>query len=451
MSNTPALPLTSVKIDWIDALSDAPDYLNDLLDTYGSPLNLLNTVPFQANIEKVRTALSDLVNEHTIHYAIKANKAECFVKAAFESGIGADVASLPELRTAISCGIKGELITVTGVVKSPALVRAAIETGAILVVDHGEEIDTIFRVAHALKLQAKIAIRVSGFHDGEEVIASRFGILTEDLPGFVPALLKKLPEISLEGIHFHLPGYSSSARRGAIMECLSLVDSINSAGARIRFIDIGGGFPVRYLESESEWEAFWSAAMHYPIPGLTRSSSYPYFNETTIEGFLKEMLHGLRDEFEDRTLQLRCEPGRFLLGGSGATIAKVASVKPATHNRTAVTCEMNGTQLRPGRGELLVDPILVTSTRTANGEPPADSGYHLFGRYCSENDFLFRRPVPLNAPPVMGDVVLFPNTAGYHMHFLETHGHGFPLAGNLILTNQSSVELDASSKPLTAT
>lgn len=449
MSAPPETPLTSVVIPWIDSLCQDRTRLDGWLRKHGSPLNLLNTNPFRENIDALSTALSKLVDRHTIHYAIKANKAACFVEAAAESGIGVDVASHAELKTAVSAGLSGSRITVTGVVKSPELIRASIEENAILVADHREEFDLIIGEAHNLAKQARLAVRVSGFSDNGKTIPTRFGISPDELRNHLPHLLKNAKDVRLDGIHFHLPGYSATARREALMDSFSLVDAINAKGGRIRFIDMGGGFPMSYLRSEDEWNAFRDRNREFPIPGISESASYPYFNKTTIQGFVHEVLLGLREDFRKRNLELRCEPGRALLANSGATIARVASVKSATHGRTAVTCEINGTQIRPGRGEFLVDPILIPDDAESRVPPPPGTSFHYFGRYCSENDFLFRRPIPLKTRPVPNDIVLFPNTAGYHMHFLETHGHGFPLAGNLIVDVPDSPTLDLTQTPKT--
>ncbi|MDF1740071.1 MAG: alanine racemase [Verrucomicrobiales bacterium] len=444
MSALPETPLSSIEIPWVESISQDPARPDGWLREFDSPLNLLQTEPFRENIKQLSKALSKLVDNHTIHYAIKANKATCFVEAASECGIGVDVASLTELQTAVASGLTGSRITVTGVVKSPDLIRTAIEEDAILVADHREEFDLIIRESRKLAKQARLAVRVSGFSDHGKTIPTRFGMSPDELRNQLRYLLENSKHVRLEGIHFHLPGYSATARREALKETFLLVDTINSEGGSIRFIDIGGGFPMSYLKSEDEWNAFWERNRESPLPGVSESTSYPYFNETTLPGFLHEILVGLRKEFRERDLELRCEPGRSLLANSGATIARVASVKPATHGRTAVTCEINGTQIRPRSGELLVDPILIPRDDVSRSPALEDSSFHLFGRYCSENDFLFRRPIPFKTPPRPGDIVLFPNTAGYHMHFLETHGHGFPLAENLVIDNPDSPSLDRS-------
>jgi diaminopimelate decarboxylase len=40
--------------------------------------------------------------------------------------------------------------------------------------------------------------------------------------------------------------------------------------------------------------------------------------------------------------------------------------------------------------------------------------------------------------PEMGDLVCFVNTAGYLMHFYETHSHLLPLSTNLEMTVDSA-------------
>ena len=42
----------------------------------------------------------------------------------------------------------------------------------------------------------------------------------------------------------------------------------------------------------------------------------------------------------------------------------------------------------------------------------------------------------------MGDIVVFPNTAGYLMHILESASHQIPLARNLVLDAAARPSLD---------
>jgi diaminopimelate decarboxylase len=55
-----------------------------------------------------------------------------------------------------------------------------------------------------------------------------------------------------------------------------------------------------------------------------------------------------------------------------------------------------------------------------------------------DRDLIFKRKLSLHQYPVPGDLICFPNTAGYMMHFLESAGHGSTLAANLVFNEQEN-------------
>lgn len=109
---------------------------------------------------------------------------------------------------------------------------------------------------------------------------------------------------------------------------------------------------------------------------------------------------------------------------------------------------MNRTQCRTSSDDFLVDPILIPAnisednTDSEGSDPKA--GF-LVGAYCTESELLTLRKLNFPRGVRVGDLVVFPNTAGYLMHFLESRSHQLPLAKNLILTDGASSQgqLDA--------
>ena len=77
----------------------------------------------------------------------------------------------------------------------------------------------------------------------------------------------------------------------------------------------------------------------------------------------------------------------------------------------------------------------------------------LTGAYCIENELLSWRSLRFPHGIAAGDLVVWPNTAGYFMHFLESRSHQFPLARNLVLEPAAteaavpSVEVDLIDDP----
>ena len=68
------------------------------------------------------------------------------------------------------------------------------------------------------------------------------------------------------------------------------------------------------------------------------------------------------------------------------------------------------------------------------------TGY-LTGAYCAEGDLIMHRKLTFVGGVAVGDIVAFPNTAGYLMHFVESRSHQFDLPQNLVLAS-GTVEVD---------
>jgi diaminopimelate decarboxylase len=145
-----------------------------------------------------------------------------------------------------------------------------------------------------------------------------------------------------------------------------------------------------------------------------------------------------------RGLQLRCEPGRSLVDGCGLTAARVEFRKPRGDGTWLIGLAMNRTQCRSTSDDFLVDPLLlpVQPPEAENSATGAIEGY-LVGAYCIERELLTWRRLRFPRGVAVGDIIVFPNTAGYLMHILESASHQIPLARNLVVGAGGQPHLDA--------
>ena len=436
-SGTP--PLDARLADWMtDALAD-PATLPE-----GSPVNLHDTGPFGENIREMQQVADRHGIELEIFFARKANKALAYVAAARRLGIGVDTASEQELSQTLDAGLPAERVISTAVIKTPALMRQIVESGCIASIDNADELDLL--TAHVPEGRTTPAmIRLSGFeHEGRK-LPSRFGVDIDDAVVFVD----RWPQaVSLVGVHVHLDGYDAQQRASAALACLPLIDRWREAGHPIRFVDLGGGVPMSYLQSREQWAAFQAAVADTPdrvthdATAYRRGeawSTYPYWQQPTRGEWLDGLLATIARPLRDRGLMLRLEPGRSLLDGCGLTVADVAFRKPlsaaatAGPPATAIGLAMNRTQCRTTSEDFLVDPLLLPTGSDRDGQPL--EGF-VVGAYCMESEYLTKRRLRFPHGVAVGDRVVFPNTAGYLMHFLESRSHQFPLAKNYERTEQ---------------
>jgi diaminopimelate decarboxylase len=454
---------------WQADLCRRPRMLRDWIEEHGSPLNLLDPSPMGRNAGELRAAAAAAGVELGIHFARKSNKALALVDEARRLGLGVDLASERELAQVLSRDVPSSALVMTAAVKPAGLLELCISSGATIVLDNADELGLTRRLADRAGATVPVALRLAPVL-GDDRLQTRFGFGAAEA---IAAVDDHWPagtacSLTIEGVHFHLDGYDAGDRVAAIGQALELVDALRERGHRPAFVDIGGGIPMSYLDSSAQWEHFWSehregllgrrAPLTFEGHGLGllahkgeiigRPAVYPFHQHPTRGAWLSEVLAGrvgrgagersVAAALRERGLQLRCEPGRALLDGCGMTAARVAHRKQRRDGTWLIGVEMNRTQCRSTSEDFLVDPLLIGASAA-----PADAieGY-LVGAYCIERELLTWRRMRFAHGVQVGDIVVFPNTAGYLMHILESSSHQIPLARNLVVSGDGAPYLD---------
>lgn len=424
-------PLTPRTFDWVEGLLADADACHDLLETFGSPVNVLNPAPMKANIDELVAAGEAMGVETKVFYARKANKALVFADMVRDTGHGVDVASENELRQVLERGMPGERIICSAAIKPDVMLTLAMDHGVVVSVDTRAEYDRIAELAAAAGKQAAVAPRLAP--DPDTMPPTRFGERRAD---WAAHLATPHGAVQVVGVHAHLHGYAAADRTAALRECMQLVDTLRAAGHAPEFIDIGGGVPMRYLEREHEWRAYQAAITAqrdgYATPFTWKSdplgNTYPYWQEPTRGPWLTQVLgNGVAEGMRERGLRLHLEPGRSLLDGCGIILARVMFAKTRSDGLPLVGLAMNRTQCRTTSDDYLTDPYLVK--RTPEGE---ELEAFLVGAYCIEDELILRRKIRFPQGVSAGDIVAIPNAAGYFMHILESASHQIPLAKNVV-------------------
>jgi diaminopimelate decarboxylase len=454
---------------WQEEVCAQPALLAEWIESYGSPLNVIDPAPLARNAAELRHVAADAGVDLRIFFARKANKALALVDEALRNGLGVDVASERELQQVLDRGASAADVVVTAAVKPRALLELCTASGATVVIDNEDELRLLAELTEG-SLRVPVAFRLAPLLDRRP--PTRFGLA----PAEILALLERWwpaggsTPLSITGVHFHLDGYAAGDRVAALNESLVLVDALAERGHRSAFIDIGGGIPMSYLDDGAEWEGFWSEhragllgrrePLTYEGHGLGliahegevlgRPNLYPYHQSPTRGAWLAQVLgatvsagaagHTAAEALRIRGLQLRCEPGRSLVDGCGLTAARVEFRKQRRDGTWLIGLAMNRTQCRSTSDDFLVDPLLVRPG--AGGSPTGPIEGYLVGAYCIERELLSWRRLRFPHGVAVGDIVVFPNTAGYLMHILESASHQIPLARNLVLGRDGEASLD---------
>lgn len=426
--------------------------LSLLIEEHGSPVNLIDPGPLAANAAALREAADEVGVELRICFARKANKALALVDQAASAGHGVDVSSEDELAQVLGRGVDPDSIILTAAVKPARVLARAVSAGVVISVDNADELAQIQMCAAASGLRARIAPRLAP--DLPHRPLSRFGLPLDDLRKLLTAPREG---VEVVGLHVHLDGYDVGDR---VIMLHRMLDVVEQTGAALRFLDLGGGIPIRYLDEPAPWHEFWAAhragllgagpeqtwrnkglglAAHdgqiHGVPAV-----YPAWQEPVTGQWLRQILteipaggagYSAAARLRGLGLALQLEPGRALLDGCGLTAARVQARKQLADGTWLAILGMNRTQCRSAADDFLVDPILLPNPDPAAARTPDAEGY-LVGAYCIEAELITLRRMRFPQGLAVGDVVVFVNTAGYLMHIVESASHQMPLARNLI-------------------
>tara|TARA_R110002124_G_scaffold223917_6_gene389342 strand:- start:13437 stop:14891 length:1455 start_codon:yes stop_codon:yes gene_type:complete len=465
----PKAGLTPLTSPWMHRIFEDQKIISGLIEKHGSPINLHHLPTFSDNIASFKKLFEANGLKHQIYYARKANKSKSLVKQALEAGIGVDTASQKELEQSIALGGNGKNLVLTSAIKTKTQYALAINAQVPIVLDNEDECEQAQSIAEELNKKAIVGIRISGFTVEGTKLYSRFGF---DITAVEAYILENFGEkgrfknLSIQGFHFHLDGYSTLQRGKALSDCIGLAKRLKEAGLSIAFIDMGGGILMNYLESEQQWKAFDQAlqegvkANYNPLTfnghGLGyeminneltgQLKTYPYYNRINGTTFLKEVLDYKDAETQESnaqrlkamSLEIRIEPGRSLLNQTGMTIAKVAHRKQDARGQWLVGLEMNMSQMMSSSEDFLLDPYVMYADEAESNAPVE---VFFTGAYCLERDVLLKRKISLPQLPAIGDFVAFVNTAGYMMHFFETEAHLFELSQNLSFSSEGKLSV----------
>ncbi|MEV6783465.1 Y4yA family PLP-dependent enzyme [Streptomyces sp. NPDC051098] len=415
--------------------------LPELAYAFGGPFHFLLPDAFDANLAAMRQSLAEAGVDGFVYFAKKANKAAVFVERAAAAGAGVDVASAAELREALGHGVRGEHLVLTGPAKDPALLRLAVQHGALIAVDALDELDTLITgVPYGPCRPARILLRIMPPQQPH----SRFGMNDAELTTALERCVQAGDTVRTEGFSFHLSGYAIQPRADLAAHLADLCLKARVQGLETGRISIGGGLPISYTDADS-WHTFLEGhdRRHYHARKAFQDSDfYPYHCPRPGAEALTALLaarpdgreQSLADILRDAGVTLLLEPGRALLDQAGASVFTIQGVKDRDGYQLLT---VDGTSLSLSEqwfnSEYLPDPHLVP--RDGAG---SDSGAGLYpagvgAATCLESDMLTWRKVGFPRRPRVGDLLVYPNTAGYQMDSNESPFHDLAIPPKVVI------------------
>lgn len=435
LSTAPAGPsaLPAVELPWQRRVREDPHLLFDIHYAVGGPFHVVHPARFAVNLRAFQDVLTRHRVDGRVYYGKKANKAGCWLPVVADLGAAVDVASEPELVHALAEGVRGRDIGVTGAAKTDGLLRLAARHDCLVAIDAPDELERAAAIARDAGRMRILLRRLP-----PSAPDSRFGSADPELQRAVARCVELRDRIELTGFSFHLDGYAVAPRAELAYDLIGWCERARSLGLPASAISIGGGFACRYVR-DRDWAAFTrDHTAEWFHAGKRFDRFYPYAQEPTGADMLDAVLgrdfrgRSLAAHLRDAGIALYLEPGRALVIDSGFSVFPVLGFKQHTDYGITTVHGLSMSVSEQWKGsEFLPDPVLVPRTAEA---PPRPALTCVGGASCMEYDVLTWRKVTLSQRPRPGDLLLYPNTAGYQMDKNESEFHQLPLPPKIVVS-----------------
>lgn len=384
--------------------------LSAIADAVGTPAYVYSGRAIDLAYASIDASLSSV--PHQVCYAVKANSNLAVLKRLASAGCGADIVSGGELQRALRAGFPPEKVVFSGVGKTDPEIEAALQAGVLSIHAESEgELQAIERVAKRLGLVASVSLRVNPDVDANThpyistgLHSTKFGLELNVARRVLPFLLNS-PHLELEGVACHIGSMvlSPEPLGEALARTAAFARECMDAGANIKSIDAGGGWPILYGD---ETEPRRSDAV---------------FGQTLIDAMASAGAAGLT---------LLIEPGRSIVGDAGVLLTRVLYVKEQAGKRFVVVDGSMSELIRPALYGAY--HAIVPEAEAASNAPlsPAD----VVGPVCESTDFLAKdRPLPPLRP---GDLLAV-RGAGAYSAVMGSNYNSRPLAPEVLVEDET--------------
>lgn len=204
-------------------------------------------------------------------YPIKVNQqrhlVEAMVRFGSETALGLEAGSKPELLVALALLDNPEALLICNGFKDKeyietALLASRLGRNVIIVIDRYQELPLLLSVAKQLDIRPRIGFRAKLENKGagkwvdSSGPRSKFGLTALEIVESVDFLKKEEMLDCLQLLHFHIGSQITSIRpiKDSLQEACRIYADLYSMGAKLQFLDVGGGLGVDYDGSKTNWE-----------------------------------------------------------------------------------------------------------------------------------------------------------------------------------------------------
>jgi ornithine decarboxylase len=361
------------------------------------PCMVLDLDVVQDNYAKFARALPNT----RVFYAVKANPSPEVLSLLAKLGSCFDAASVVEIQLVLAAGATADRISFGNTIKKERDILRALELGVrLFAVDCEAEVEKIARAAKEAgvdRREVKVFCRILCDCAGAEWPLSRkFGCA----PEMAIEVLEHAYRLGLEayGVSFHVGSQqrNTGAWDVALASASRIFRECAERGIHLSMVNLGGGFPTKYLRS---------------IPA--------------VEAYGEAIFRGLTKHFGNRIPETIIEPGRGMVGNAGVIEAEVVLVSKKSKDAD----ELRWVYLDIGKFGGLAETMDESIRYPIRTEHDRDrkAPCVLAGPTCDSADVLYEKePYMLPISLEIGDKVLIEGTGAYTATYSAVAFNGFP-------------------------
>ena len=369
---------------------------------FGTPVYVMDEARLRSNCRAYVTALRDAYPNSQAFFASKALCCMATCRLAYDEGMGIDVVSAGEIHTALRAGVPAHALMLHGSNKTKEELSLAIDSGVgRIVVDNAFDLEMLDDLTRERRTLVDVLLRLTPGvepHTHKAIttggVDSKFGFgIQDDTARDAVRRTLEIPGLRLRGLHSHIGSQVSELHpfelaARAMMEFAAWMT--RDLRVPVEELDLGGGLGIRYLPTDS--------------PPSIREYA------TALTGVVKEQA----EAFQIPLPRLMIEPGRSIVGDTGATLYRVGAIKAISGIRTYVSVDGGMYENpRPALYQARYEAVLAERLNEPRAQPVT-----IAGRCCESGDVL------------IWDVTLPEPRSGDLLVIFSTGAYNYSMAGN---------------------
>jgi len=311
--------------EYVRPLLEQRDLFLESCGRHRTPVYLFDEKVLLTRAKQFITAFTNEVPGFHAFFAVKSNNHPAVAKSLVRFGLGLDVSSGLELKTALATGCQRILFSGPGKTDAELDLAVANSEAVMVLTDSFGEFERLERIARWRNIEVRAGVRLTTEEKG---LWRKFGVSLAELERFMEKAGTS-HHIRLCGLQFHTswnltPGAQVSFLRRLGKQLGAMNRRLVKA---IEFLDIGGG----YWPSLGEWVRFSATPegrlIQTVLPDARSQDRYRFPSEP-IEVFSREIGRGLCEHvFPYIRCNVFAEPGRWLVNDSMHILLTVVDKK----------------------------------------------------------------------------------------------------------------------------